>query len=91
MVDAETVNDYLYDQGMNVAPQVSPTNVIGRLTHATLPTGSISLHYDAFCSVNARVFTDTQGGTYVETHALHADATNAAFDVVRASAVNGFE
>ena len=79
--DPETVNDYLYDQGVNVAPQVTPTNVIGRLTQATSPTGSISLSYDAFGSVNARVFTDTQGGTYVEKHAFHADGTRAALDL----------
>ena len=81
VVDAETVNDYLYDQGVNVAPQVTPTNMVGRLAQATSPTGSISLSYDAFGRVNARVFTDTQGGTYVEKHAVHADGTRAALDL----------
>jgi RHS repeat-associated protein len=81
VVDAETVNDYLYDQGVNVAPQVTPTNMIGRLAQATSPTGSISLSYDAFGRVNARVFTDTQGGTYVEKHAVHANGILAALDL----------
>jgi hypothetical protein len=55
VVDAETVHDYRYDQDVNVAPQLPPTNGIGRLAHATSPTSSISLSYDAFGSVNARV------------------------------------
>ena len=83
MVDAETVNNYLYDQGVNVAPQVTPTNVIGRLAHATSPTGAISLSYDAFGSVNARVCTGTHGATYAEKRALHADDTRAALATKR--------
>ena len=81
VVDAETVNDYRYDQDVNVAPQVTPTNVIGRLAHATSPTGPISLSYDAFGSVNARVFTGTHGSTYAERRAVHADGTRAALDL----------
>ena len=81
MVDLATVNDYVYDQGVSIAPQVTPTNVMGRLAQATSPTGSISLSYDMYGSVNARVFTDAQGGTYVEKHAMHADGTRASLDL----------
>jgi RHS repeat-associated protein len=75
VIDPETVHDYTYDQGVNVAPQVTPTNVLGRLAKATWPTGSVTFSYDDLGRTNAQVFTDAQGGLYVEKHTLHADGS----------------
>jgi RHS repeat-associated protein len=80
-VDPATVNDYLYDQPVNVAPQVTPTYLLGRLAQASSPTGTVSFSYDAFGGINARVFTDNHGGMYVEKHTVHADGTPAALDL----------
>ena len=80
VTDPATLNDYLYDVGVSVVPQVTPTNVLGRLAQAKAPTGDISFSYDAFGQVNARTFTDHQGGTYVEKTTLHADGTPSALD-----------
>jgi hypothetical protein len=81
VVDAETVNDYLYDHAVNIAPQVRPINVVGKLAQAISPTGSVSFGYDLFGNINARVFTDPEGGAYVEKHTFHADGTRAALDL----------
>ena len=90
IADAETLNDYTYDQGVSVSPQVTPTFVLGRLARAKAPTGDVSFSYDAFGRVNARTFTDNQGGTYVEKTTLHADGTPAAVHrPTRASCVAG--
>jgi RHS repeat-associated protein len=79
-VIAETVNDYFYDQAVNVAPNVTPTHLLGRLALATSPTGSESFSYDAFGRINARVFTDNEGALYIEKHAFHGDGTPQALD-----------
>jgi RHS repeat-associated protein len=81
VTDAETVNDYLYDEAADLAPQVTPTNLLGRLALATSPTGSVSFSYDAFGQVNARTFTDNHGGLYVEKHTSHADGSPQALDL----------
>jgi RHS repeat-associated protein len=81
VVDARTVSDYSYDQGVNVAPQVTPTNVLGRLAQASSPTGAVAFSYDSLGQINARVFTDAHGGMYVETHTTHADGSPAALDL----------
>jgi RHS repeat-associated protein len=81
LVDADTVMDYQYDVAVNLAPQVTPTNVLGRMTQASSPTGLVSFSYDAFGRIDARVFTDTQGGLYVEKHATHADGSPASLDL----------
>src|SRR4029079_9871275 len=78
VVDLETVYDYAYDSAVSIAPQVTPTFMLGRLAQATSPTGSATFSYDAFGRINARVFTDTQNRFYVEKHTLHADGTAAA-------------
>ncbi|HEY6177082.1 MAG TPA: RHS repeat-associated core domain-containing protein [Kofleriaceae bacterium] len=75
VTDPETINDYFYDQGVSIALQVTPTNTLGRLAQATWPTGSASFSYDGFGRINARVFADTIGRTYVETHTFHADGS----------------
>jgi RHS repeat-associated protein len=79
--DPETVYDYFYDEAVQTAPQVTMTNVLGRLALATSPTGSVSLSYDDFGSINARVFTDNQGAMYVEKHTIHADGTPGGLDL----------
>jgi RHS repeat-associated protein len=81
VVVPETVNDYLYDQPVDLAPQLTATNVLGRLSQASSPTGTVSFSYDAFGQVNGRVFLDLQGGMYVEKHTAHADGTPAALDL----------
>jgi RHS repeat-associated protein len=75
VADPETVNDYFYDLAANVAPQVTPTFVLGRLALATSPTGSASFSYDGLGRINARVFTDNHSSVYIEKHKLHADGT----------------
>jgi YD repeat-containing protein len=62
IADPATVNDYLYDQAIKIAPQVTPTNMLGRLAQAISPTGAVSFSYDAFGQINARVFTDPWAG-----------------------------
>jgi len=79
--DADTVNDYLYDHAVNLAPQVAPTNMVGRLAQAASPTGAVAFSYDIFGEINARTFTDGHGGLYVEKHTFHADGSQAALDL----------
>ena len=74
-VDADTIMNYQYDAGVNLAPQVTPTNVLGRLAQASSPTGTASFSYDAFGRINARVFTDNRGALYVEKHTAHDDGS----------------
>jgi RHS repeat-associated protein len=80
-VDPATINDYLYDQPVTAAPQVTPTHVLGRLAQAISPTGAVAFSYDGFGNVNARVFTDPQGGMYVEKHAFHGDGSPSTLDL----------
>jgi len=79
VVDAATVNDFVYDQAVNTTtPPVTATNVLGRLAKATSPTSSVSFSYDAFGQVNAQVFTDrttTSANVYVQKHTFHGDGS----------------
>ncbi|HEY6175717.1 MAG TPA: RHS repeat-associated core domain-containing protein, partial [Kofleriaceae bacterium] len=75
VTDAQTVNDYFYDTGVNITGQVTPTYTRGRLTQASWPTGSVSLSYDAAGDVNARVFLDPSGRTHVEKRTFNDDGT----------------
>src|ERR1044071_3485839 len=72
VTDAATVNDYHYDNGVNVTTLVTPTYTLGRLTQASWPTGSVSLSYDAAGDVNARVFL-AGGLAYVEKGTFNDD------------------
>jgi RHS repeat-associated protein len=81
VVDPETVHDYFYDTPVQVAPQVTATNTRGRLAQATWPTGSVTFSYDGMGRANAQVFTDVQGGIYVEKHTLHADGSPLSVDL----------
>ena len=81
VADADTLYDYFYDQGIHIAPQVTPTNMLGRLAQASSPTGAVTFSYDALGQVNARVFTDPQGTMHVEKHSWHADGTPSALDL----------
>src|SRR5262249_51758865 len=78
VTDFATVNDYFYDVGVAVSPQVQPTYMLGRLAHAVAPTGDVFLSYDAFGNVNARTFTDPGETAYVEQHSFHGDGSLAA-------------
>ena len=73
VTDAETVNTYTYDVGVNVSPLVTPTFVLGQLARASSPSGQVAFSYDVFGRVNAQVFTDNQGGLYIEKAEHHAD------------------
>jgi RHS repeat-associated protein len=66
VTDPETVNTYSYDVGVNVSPLVTPTFVLGNLARATSPSGEVTFGYDAFGRVNTQVFTDNDGGLYIE-------------------------
>ena len=73
--DAETVNTYTYDVGVNVSPLVSPAFVLGQLARASSPSGEVTFSYDAFGRVNAQVFNDNQGGVYIQKTGLHANGS----------------
>lgn len=81
VIDPDTLNDYLYDVGQSVAPQVTPTNVMGRLAQAKAPTGDAYFSYDTFGRPNARAFTDNHGGIYVEKTTVHADGSPSTLDL----------
>lgn len=81
VVDPATVNEYHYDDGVNITPQVTQTYTLGRLTEASWPTGSVSLSYDAAGDVNALVFLDTWGRTYIEKRTFNDDRTLQAIDL----------
>lgn len=80
--DSSTVRDYLYDVGIDAAPQVRPTNMTGRLAQAISATGAVSFSYDGYGDVNAKVFTDGLGRTYVEKHTTHGDGSPSALDLL---------
>jgi RHS repeat-associated protein len=86
VVEAATVNDYLYDQPVNVTmPPVVATHVRGRLAKATFPTGAVAFSYDGLGRVNAQTFTDTTTtpvGVYVEKRAYHGDGALAALELL---------
>jgi RHS repeat-associated protein len=73
VADPDTINEYFYDVGTSVAPQVTPTNVLGRLAQATAPTGKVYFSYDPFGRVNAQTFTDTNANVYVEKSTFRGD------------------
>jgi RHS repeat-associated protein len=81
VVDPETVHDYAYDTAVQVAPQVTATNVLGRLAKASWPTGAVTYSYDGQGRNNAQVFTDTKGGLYVEKHTFHGDGSPSALEL----------
>jgi RHS repeat-associated protein len=81
VADPGTVDNYLYDVAVNVAPQVTPTNMLGRLSQASSPTGAVSFSYDGLGQIAARVFTDVDGGMYVEARTSHGDGTPLALDL----------
>ena len=81
VTDPETVHDYFYDQGVTIAPQVTPTHVLGRLAQATSPTGSVSFSYDDLGRINAQVFTDPFGGLYVEKRGFRGDGRPTSLDL----------
>ena len=81
VTDPETVNEYAYDIGTSVTPLMTPTHVLGRLARAKAPTGEVFFSYDALGRVNARTFTDSQGGKYVEKTTMDLDGAVAALEL----------
>ena len=82
-VDAETVNDYFYDQAVNnTTPPVTATNVLGRLSKAISPSSTQSFSYDGLGRMNASVFIDKTDNNkvYVEKHATHGDGSPSGLD-----------
>jgi RHS repeat-associated protein len=74
-MDIDTVDSYSYDTAVSPSPLVNPTFVLGELASATSPKGSIAFSYDPFGRINARTFTDNQGGVYVNRSEQHADGS----------------
>jgi RHS repeat-associated protein len=64
--DPATVKQYTYDTAVIGSPLVTPSFVLGRLASATSSSSQITLSYDAFGAINAEVYSDNQGGVYVE-------------------------
>ena len=89
VTDPQTVNDYFYDDRVNITTQVTPTNTRGRLTQASWPTGSVSYSYDAAGDINAQVFLDPQGRTYVEKRNFNDDGTLNTLDMFPPDAAGG--
>lgn len=75
VMDIDTVDSYSYDTAVSPSPLVNPTFVLGELASATSPKGSIAFSYDPFGRINARTFTDNQGGVYVNRSEQHADGS----------------
>jgi RHS repeat-associated protein len=74
VTDPETLMTYTYDIGVNVSPLVVPTFVLGQVARATSSVGQTTFSYDALGRVNGLVFTDNQGGLYIEKAEHHADS-----------------
>ena len=78
VTDEKTKYDYTYDQAVNVAGRLTPTNVLGRLAQTRSPTTKVSYSYDGLGRVNARAFTDDSVAAkpvYVEKYARHSDGS----------------
>ena len=73
IIDPETVNTYAYDVAANVSPYVLPTFVRGRLALARSPAGQVAYSYDTLGRVNAQVFSDDEGGPYINRFEYRAD------------------
>ncbi|WP_338869532.1 RHS repeat-associated core domain-containing protein [Myxococcus stipitatus] len=75
----ETVKELVYDQAFNnTTPQVTATNVLGRLAKATARTSSVFFSYDGLGRVNTQVFSDTTVSpvkVYVQKNQLHGDGS----------------
>jgi len=80
VTDPDTINEYFYDVGVSVAPQVTPTYVLGRLAQVKAPTGEAYFSYDAFGRVNARTFTDPTANIYIEKSTFHGDGARSALE-----------
>lgn len=79
--DPATINDYDYDVGRSVWSGVSATYVLGRMAHASAPTGELYLSYDELGRVKAREFTDEAQTVYVEQHTYHGDGSDASVEL----------
>ena len=58
---------------------MTPTNVVGRLTVATAPTGGHYFSYDNYGNVNAHVFTDENAAYYIERGSFHGASAKTAW------------
>ena len=80
-IDAESVNDFTYDAGSVVAPQVTPANLVGRLASSHAASGDTFYSYDAYGLVGAMVWNDDAGQQYVEKLGHRADGTLTSMDL----------
>lgn len=80
--DSETFDDYFYDVGIPVGPEVTPTFVLGRLSEARSPGGQVNFSYDAFGRPNAQSFLDSDGSRYVAKRAFRGDGALATIDLL---------
>lgn len=75
LIDDATVNDYIYDTGGQVSPEVKPTNLLGRLAQAVSPTSTTYFSYDVYGAPNATTWFASDGTRYVQTFAHRKDGT----------------
>jgi RHS repeat-associated protein len=80
VTDPATIDRYSYDTGVTPSTLVSPTFVLGRMAAASSPTGQVAFSYDGFGHLNAQVFTDNQGGSFVEKPTSHFDGRLASLE-----------
>jgi RHS repeat-associated protein len=81
VADPETSNDYVYDVGVAVSSEVSPTYMLGRLGKASSPTGQVYYSYDAFGAVSAETHVDAFGTRYIQKNTLRPDGSALALDL----------
>jgi RHS repeat-associated protein len=75
VTDPVSVDDYLYDTPSAPTPQETPSNVRGRLAKATAASGQVSFSYDGYGNVNARMWSDPLGTSYIEKDLYHGDGS----------------
>ena len=72
-IDPESLREYTYDAGSSPSPIVIPTNVVGRLAHASTTAGKVSYSYDYAGRTTARIFSDSQNNLYIEQSGYHGN------------------
>lgn len=81
VTDPATVYDYTYDKGTSPWSGVTLSHLVGRMTHASSPTGEVFFSYDGLGNIAARLFTDENAQVYVEQHTYHGDGSDASVEL----------
>lgn len=81
VVDAETVNDFTYDMAQPVASQITPTNLLGRMSASHAASGDTYFSYDENGATNATVWNDGAGQQYLEKLSHRIDGTMTSMDL----------